>query len=78
MYKKDDLVVLAANPYHIGLVRQDQAGSRESVLVEWMRTPPVWMQPHEIILEAVHHALHPAQSYDILEPIFEEQSLWIA
>lgn len=77
MYQKDDVVLLAANPYHLGLVRANQSSSRESVLVEWLGTQPVWMRPDEIVLESTYWAFHPErQSYDIMEPIFEEQSLW--
>lgn len=78
LYQENDLVVLAANPYHLGIVRANQTSSRDSVLVEWL-AGEAWARPDEIVLESTHHAFHPEQrSYDIFEPIYEEQSLWTA
>jgi hypothetical protein len=82
MYRKDEMVVLAANRYHLGIVREDQEHSRASVLVEWL-AGPAWCRPDEILLESTHRAFHTPPrgdraAYDVLEPIYEERSLWSA
>lgn len=84
LYKKDDIVLLADNRYHLGLVRENQLSSTSEVLVQWMKYLPIFMKPGEIILESAHVRYHPAQRihYDIWElldsekPTYNEISLW--
>jgi len=72
LYTTGEIVLLAANPYHLGLVRADQEHSRASVLVEWLGTEPVWMHLDEIVRESTHRLFHPlpltGPIYDIFEP----------
>lgn len=73
IYHANDLVLLAANPYHLGLVQADQVGTTGDVLVEWMDTPPVHMRPHEIVSEGTYRDLHPGpHRYDIFGPTDQE------
>lgn len=71
LYCKGDIVLLTANPYHVGIVRADQVSSHDDVLVEWL-SGKTSMQPHEIILETAHRAFHPVEArrplFDVFEP----------
>lgn len=88
-YRKDDIVLLAANRYHLGIVRANQASSTSDVLVQWMKTEPLWMKPYDIVAESFNRLVRPAYLetrkrplYDIFEllpsekPSYTPQQLW--
>jgi len=58
LYRKDEIVLLAANPYHLGIVSADQTNRRDSVFIRWL-SGEAWMRPDEIVRESVHHQLQP-------------------
>lgn len=89
IYKDGDIVLFAANRYHLGIVRANQSSSTSDVLVQWMKTDPLWMKPYDIVAEAFSRLPRPAYLetrkrllYDIFEPLPSEkpsyapQQLW--